>query len=77
MTGDIDVWATGATFSPLNNNGKFSLNLVAYMVQNSGNYSAPVGSISSTPAPRGCRKRPRQNRSGHVGRRDNRSVRRN
>jgi hypothetical protein len=52
MEGDIDVWATGATFSPLNANGQFSLNMVAYMIQNSGNFTGPVGSTpSATPAP--------------------------
>jgi hypothetical protein len=49
VTGDTDTWATGATFSPLNNDGIFSLDLVAYMIQNSGG-SAP-GTPAATPVP--------------------------
>jgi hypothetical protein len=46
MEGDVDVWATGATFSPLNADGQISLNFVAYMIQNSGNFT---GSAPATP----------------------------
>jgi hypothetical protein len=49
MEGDVDVWATGATFAPLNADGRFTLNLVAYMVQNTGNLNG--GGPSTTPAP--------------------------
>jgi hypothetical protein len=52
MEGDVDVWATGATFSPLNANGKISLNFVAYLIQNSGNFTGiPSGTPPATPIP--------------------------
>jgi hypothetical protein len=52
MIADIDEWTSEATYAPLNSNGIFALNAVAYMIQNSGGFSAPVGGgVPPTPAP--------------------------
>jgi hypothetical protein len=51
LIADIDTWATEANYSPLNANGKFSLNAVAYLINNSGNITPPLGNIPSTPVP--------------------------
>jgi hypothetical protein len=50
MEGDVDVWATGATFTPLNANGDFTLNMVAYMIQNTGGFTGSAAP-SATPLP--------------------------
>jgi len=52
MEGDVDVWATGGVFAPLNNNGRISLNFVAYMIANSGNFTGTGPTTpAATPAP--------------------------
>jgi hypothetical protein len=50
ITGDTDTWATGATFSPLNADGIFSLDLAAFLVQNTGGFTGAAGP-ATTPAP--------------------------
>jgi hypothetical protein len=52
MTGDIDFFSDEATYTPLNADGQFALNLIAYLVQNSGNFTGTGGSTPPpTPAP--------------------------
>jgi len=49
---DIDVWTTQANYTSFNNDALFSLNVVAYILQNSGNFVAPPASAPpTTPAP--------------------------
>jgi hypothetical protein len=50
ITGDTDTWTTGATFSPLNSDGIFSLDLMAYIIQNSGGIAPPT-TPAATPVP--------------------------
>jgi hypothetical protein len=52
MAGDTDFFSYEATYAPLNSDGQFSLNAIAYLIQNSGNFTGPVGSTPPpTPAP--------------------------
>ena len=50
INGDVDTWATGATFSPLNADGVYSLDLMAYIIQNTGGFVA-TGGLPGAPAP--------------------------
>ena len=52
IAGDIDFFSYGASYTPLNADGQFALNLIAYLINNSGNFTGTVGSTPPpTPAP--------------------------